>query len=109
MTKAELKTGMIVEYRSGIRRTVFKNTVFGDDYLCGDGYFNSLKNFTEDLRFEKDSYMDIVKVFSPKYRVDIASKKPPEVILLWTRPEKKKYTYAQIKEILGEEFEIVKE
>jgi hypothetical protein len=27
--------------------------------------------------------------------------------LLWKRNEKKKYTYAQLREILGEEFEVV--
>lgn len=108
-TKDDLKTGMLVTLRNGEKCIVLK------DYIdsCGnsinilrplDGigiahinyYFNA---FEDDLTwYENDESLDIIKVETCWGTT------------IWERKNrKKKYTYEQIKEILGEEFEIVKE
>ena len=110
MTKSELKTGMIVTYRNGKRRKVFLNTCLGKDFVSGEDGWMSLDFFNEDLTFNGTDTMDIVKVESLFLESDFTRENPCDPKVIWRRPvPKKRYTYAQLKEILGEEFEIVKE
>ena len=110
MTKSDLKTGMIATLRNGIRCIVIMSNSSGTmsmlkaidqlGLICGE-YF--LTNYNDNLERTglviggKTSEFDVM-------RVDGISSG-----LIWERKEKKKYTYSQLKEILGEEFEIVKE
>ena len=51
---------------------------------------------------------DIMKVYKQTYAGGLRGEPDYcEQHLIWERKEKKRYTYAQLKEILGEEFEVV--
>lgn len=68
MTKAELKTGMIVRYRCGALRVVMCNDTkyYNEAYLVGADGWTELRNFNEDLTFSKTVYThvnDIVAVY----------------------------------------------
>jgi hypothetical protein len=109
MTKSKLKTGYVVKYRDGTYRMVMKLT--GGDAVVGmEGSlgWNYLESWNQDLTHQTIKSLDIVEVYG--YSSSAASafrfiKK--ERKLLWKRPEKKQYTYAQLREILGEEFEVI--
>ena len=111
MTISELKPGYLVQLNNG----EFYMVMPADDglYLVREkvngtsqwlrldnsrlDISNGLKEFTIIKIYGYNKYSHLVFDFSP-YRRD----------LLWERkPKKKKYTYAQLKEILGEEFEVV--
>ena len=124
MTKADLKTGMIVTCRNGYKYLLmfgtdnhYKDIGIGHDTLSD---WIEICDYTDDLIYNggyfaiNDGRWDIVKVEKTHTITDIRKWiiNPDSVSLrvIWERPEeKKKYTYEQIKEILGEEFEIVKE
>ena len=117
MKKSDLKTGMIVTLRNGKQWMVYKNIQTQrnvDDVIVGiDGSdnWNLLYHYNEDLTNKGYPDLDIVKVEEVTHpyafvRLDYDADKRK---VLWKRKEKKRYTYAQLKEILGEEFEIVKE
>ena len=119
MTKKDLKTGMLVKLRNGNVYRVYKELVANsfsqnhDLLMAYDfiGIHQLLANYNNDLTHECYDYLDIVEVrliWDTGYlkRNDF---KFENLKLLWQREEKKKYTYKQLKEILGEEFEIVKE
>jgi hypothetical protein len=119
MTKSELKTGMIVVLADGNKYMVFKNTqthYAGDaDIIVGIHSRNSwhqLYHYNEDMtrKNREDSNWDIIEVIQIEHPYNLV--KPdrldyPRRKTLWKRHEKKKYTYAQLREILGEEFEVV--
>ena len=117
MTKADLKTGMVITCRNAQEFLIMNQvtTQYGVNHpLIGvgintSGYINVDVYWNDDLSYCDDKQWDIVKVgtvhFPEEIKVLLSGKKHNTI---WTRPEKKKYTYAQLKEILGEEFEIVK-
>lgn len=110
MTKSELKHGYIVRYRDGNLRMVMplndQDILVEMDACCPA--WCPLNKFNEDLTCKEDKDLDIVEVYgfsTHKASVWVFDWHHRE--LLWKRPEKKKYTYAQLREILGEEFEVV--
>lgn len=110
-TKADLKDGMVVEYRKGKRRLVFNGTFTGMD-----GYLE-LSNYTDDLTYNYDSYedprsFDIVKV----YELEFIGKIPDmfsnhNLKLIWERPkeEYKEMTVEEIEKALGCKIKVVGE
>ena len=114
MTKRELKTGMIVVIADGKECMVYKgfHTSCEDTDAAlvatdGSNYWINLSNYNEDLTAKEYKDLDIVKVIEVSHpyafiRPDYDSKRRK---VLWSR--KKQYTYAQLREILGEEFEVV--
>jgi len=119
MTKSDLMTGMLVKLRNGKVYRVYKELAANSlsqncDLLMAYGFIGlhqPLTNYNNDLTHKHYDYLDIVEVrliwdtgylTRRDFRFD-------DLKLLWKREEKKKYTYEQLKEILGEEFEIVKE
>ena len=129
MTKADLRTGMIVTLRNGTECVVLRNAHFygtisvRTDKLEDDGTISVIVGYDnetwmwfsevhDDLtvghNFGHPYKLDIMKVESLTHPLRLPHKDGPREVL-WERSEKKKYTYAQLKEILGEEFEIVKE
>lgn len=116
MTKSELKTGMMVTLRNGEKYLVFKNIqtgyALGDVIVSLDGQnWDDLNSYKEDLTYEDDfeNHWDIMKVsqlFHPKTFLDLNYGSGSDETL-WQRNEKKRYTYAQLKEILGTEFEVI--
>lgn len=121
MIKSELRTGMIVITREGVRCMVYKgihttstnNNKYHDVIVAMDGshYWNVLNDYTENMEtktrsLQRYDIVEVIEVNHPysftdhNYEVDRQK-------TIWKRPEKKKYTYAQLREILGEEFEVV--
>lgn len=123
MTKADLRTGMIVTLRNGEEYMVYRNYVttwtnkyqYGFDCIVnitGEGGWQDLSNdFTDGLTSKSNCKWDIIKVeeaphpfafISPDYERD-------ERRVLWQRDTVRKYTFNQLKEILGHDFELVEE
>jgi hypothetical protein len=115
MTKSDLRTGMIVVLANGNEYMVYNGVQTSNNAgsvlvrINGSHSWFDLTSYNEDMTMGNREYAewDIVKVIQvahPFALVDttygITSRK-----VLWTR--KKKYTYAQLREILGEEFEVV--
>ena len=120
MTKSDLKNGMVVTCRNGNRYMVMLSASIRnsscESICCAiDDCANWIRfaNYNDNLIHSLNSEWDIVKVDELNYKMDIAKffRDSDDVSYhtIWIRSEKKKYTYEQIKEILGEEFEIAKE
>ena len=110
MTKSELKPGYIVRYKDGNLRMVMdmRNERVLVEMKGAIPFWNGLDDYTENLESKSYDNLTIVEVYghssypSSVWHFDEKHRK-----LLWKRNEKKKYTYAQLREILGEEFEVV--
>lgn len=115
MTKADLKTGMVVNLRNGDSYVVVKEVGDGCyeyDIIFRKNSWIDLNSYTDDFKCEANPANDIMEVRGGGifyFIKGIENTVYRGNILLWERKEKKKYTYAQLKEMLGEEFEIVKE
>lgn len=107
MNTVELKPGYLVQLRNkefymvmpaGDELYLVRDKVYGTSQWLNlnKSRFNELNDFAIMKIYGCNKYSHLVFDFSP-YRRD----------LLWERKEKKKYTYAQLREILGEEFEVV--
>lgn len=108
MTKSELKPGYIVRYRDGNFRMVMplENELILVEMVFEDPCYTTLTYHNEDLTCSGCPSCDIMEVYglsASRRSVWTLDKNDRE--LLWTR--KKQYTYAQLREILGEEFEVV--
>ena len=108
-TKDDLKTGMVVTLRNSLRCIVLK--VVGD---TREGILRRIEDIGSlGIEYWLTNYgIDLTRQDNYKLRdkaLDIMEVRDLSGNLLWERKEKKKYTYEQLKEILGEEFEIVKE
>ena len=115
MTKSELKPGYVVRYRCGDLRMVMQLDGY-DKYVLIEmeskcPCFGNLQNFNADLTSKYgngNDNVDIVEVYGFSKSKNSAFKfDEHDRELLWKRKEKKQYTYAQLREILGEEFEVV--
>lgn len=117
MTKSELKTGMIVVLANGNEYMVYRDiqtTAYSDckDAIVamdGSNSWNKLDCYNENMTYHNRDWndLDIVKVIQVDHpyafiRHEYCKDKRK---VLW--PRKKQYTYAQLKEILGEEFEVI--
>lgn len=111
-TKSDLKTGMIVETREGIKYVVLLNAcMFGDLIVNGnDLCWNGLSNYNDEL-IEHHGYneLDIVKVYKPKHPYTIHTFEEDALELIWEREEYKEMTIAEIEKELGYSIKIVKE
>ena len=79
--------------------------------MDGSHYWNVLDDYNESMETKNRDLkgydiMEVIQVDHPFCFTD-HSYKVDEQRTLWKRSEKKKYTYAQLREILGEEFEVV--
>lgn len=120
MTKDKLKSGMILERRDGKQFLLFRDiyregsfdaVVNGTDRaisMNGDGKFIRLCDYSDNLCFiSQKRELDIVKVWNPYYLEDLLTDKHPiRSKVLWERP-KEKYTYEQLKAIVGHDFDFV--
>lgn len=122
MTKADLRNGMVVTTRNEKRYVYLENAIYTHPSLIPapvKGVFVNINevgawltdvNITENLTNCVDHGYDIMKVEVVRHPVSIVhnSFESGKFETYWERSEKKKYTYEELKEILGEEFEIVK-
>jgi hypothetical protein len=104
-TKADLRDGMVVEYRDGDRRLVI------DEYLVGKDAHYELSAYNENLENEYPG-LTIMKVFKICRRAilgDILDNDNLE--LIWESKEPKKMTIEEMKqkleELTGEQIEVV--
>lgn len=103
-TKADLKDGMVVEYRDGDRRLVI------DKYLIGKKAHYELSTYNENL---EDGYpgLTIMKVFKIRQRAILERILDDDNLeLIWERTEPKKMTVEEMRqkleELTGEEIEV---
>lgn len=103
-TKADLKSGMVVEYRDGDRRLVI------DKYLIGKNTHYELSPYNENL---EDEYprLTIMKVFKIRQRAILERILDDDNLeLIWERTEPKKMTIEEMRqkleELTGEEIEV---
>lgn len=111
-TKADLETGMVVEYRDGRLRVVFGNRLLGKQ-----AYY--LLNEFEETLLEKGTNrnMDIMKVYRPRVEqlYDIEDFfEFARLELIWERqeepePEAEEMTLAEIEKELGRKIKIISE
>jgi len=107
MKKADLQTGMWVEYRNGDKRCVMLGTTVGDVLVCEISY-SGLGSFTDDLKCIFDIARDIVKIFKNDSPCDMLTGKC--LTLIWQRePEIKEVTMAEVEEKFGCPVKIIKE
>lgn len=106
-TKADLKDGMVVEYRDGDRRLVI------DKYLIGKKAHYELSTYNENL---EDGYpgLTIMKVFKIRQRAILERILDDDNLeLIWERTEPKKMTVEEMRqkleELTGEEIEVMQE
>ena len=104
-TKADLRDGMVVEYRDGDRRLVI------DKYLIGKNAYYELSTYNENL---EDRYprLTIMKVFKIRQRSILERILDDDNLeLIWERKESKKMTVEEMRqkleELTGEEIEVM--
>lgn len=86
-TKSDLKDGMVIEHRDGDRYIVL-----GDFALSEEGNWR-LKDYFEDLKWDGNSYMDIVKIYkvNTSQYMDFTDVFNDNYLrLIWERKEEKK-------------------
>lgn len=114
-TKADLKSGYLVEYRSGERRLVVATSDGGFVLLSGECMiYNSSSSYNDELRCSCTALPnDIMKVYGLPKRAEngsVLSTSGRE--LIWQREEKpavKKMTVSEVCKALGYDVEIVKD
>lgn len=86
MTKSELKTGMLVEYRDGGKRMVLVDTPVGD-VLMGNTYWKNFDNYRDDLCHNLHEPLDIVAVYEPHHKREMNLLYWKEQKCIWRRSE----------------------
>lgn len=113
MTQDQLKSGMILERRDEKKFLLFKD-VFPDTNnihraICMDNSqtFIRMVDYSNNLIFlSKRREYDIVKVWLPTRLEQIFADSPTVAEVIWERP-KEKYTYEQLKAIIGHDFDFI--
>ena len=101
-TKADLKDGMVVEYRDGNKRVVL------GDKLMGENCYLPLRCICDDLTGASGKCYDIVKVYTSSAHTLHDYCDSRYLTLIWEAPAKK-MTVAEIEKELGYKVEIVSE
>lgn len=104
-TKADLKDGMVVEYKDRKRRLVLNNRLIGKD-----GYYE-LNKYGEDMKDKESSERDIMRVFKIVITTTLSYIFHIENLeLIWERTETKRMTIEEMRqkleEMTGEKIEI---
>jgi hypothetical protein len=102
--KKDLKTGMLVKYKSGELRQVLIGTKHGDLLVAKDVGFNPLSNYDDYLNNHHGN--EIVAIYQPISMNRYRSFELEYCELVWSRYGKK-MTLADIEEALGHGVEIV--
>ena len=95
-TKKDLKPGMVVEYNNGSRRLVLS------DRLIGDGTYNWLESYTEELKSNANDELNVKKVYiSNAYSLDDLFEDDC-LVLIWEREEIESMTATQMAALIEE-------
>lgn len=105
-TKADLKDGMVVEYRNGERRLVLGDRIVGNN---GYNLLGSYNETLEDIQLHEKQY-DIVRVYQSRHISISQIFSDSYLELIWERNETKKMTAEEMRkkleELTGEKIEI---
>ena len=112
MTKEDLKAGMVVTYRNGRKRMVFKDcyslNVTYEAIAVGDEAWLSLQFFNDNLTSKTTKELDIVQVEAVNSPFYLWSKYDPKnYTTIWEREVPKEMTVAEIEATLGYRVKIV--
>lgn len=111
-TKADLKTGMILEFEQGIKGRVLLGTRYGDVVVARGLLLNLEDGYNEDLTAKlpmSKVYQRVLKVYNPACVYDCygETKEDTEEVV-WERLEPKKYKVGQRFCIEGGEYILTK-
>ena len=98
MRKSDLKPGMVVEYANNEKRLVV--TINAELYLISKVSFANIKSFNEDLTFDGDPIMNIVKVYQPKVAASLNTLLQCNNCI-WARPKETVLTMQEIADKFG--------
>lgn len=98
MKKSDLKPGMVVEYASGEKRLVV--TINNELYLISRASFMDVKSFNEDLTYNSDPKINIVKVYQPKEAASLSTLLQCNNCI-WERPKETVLTIQEIADKFG--------
>lgn len=105
MKKSDLKPGMVIEYAYGERRLVV--AINSRLYLISRDSFADIKFFNEDLTYDSDPKINIVKVYQPKEAASLHTLlKCGDCI--WERPKETVLTMQEIADKFGISIEQLK-
>ena len=104
-TKADLKDGMVVEYKNGKRRLVLNNRLIGKD-----GYYE-LNKYGEDMKDKESPERDVMRVFKIVITTTLSYIFHIENLeLIWERTETKRMKAEEMRqkleELTGEKIEV---
>ena len=98
MKKSDLKPGMVIEYANCEKRLVV--TINNELYLISRASFMDVKSFNEDLTYNSDPKINIVKVYQPKEAASLST-----LLLcnncIWKRPKETVLTMQEIADKFG--------
>lgn len=98
MKKSDLKPGMVVEYASGEKRLVV--TINNELYLISRASFADVKSFNDDLTYNSDPKINIVKVYQPKEAASLSTLLQCNNCI-WERPKETVLTIQEIADKFG--------
>ena len=98
MKKSDLRPGMVTEYASGERRLVV--AINSGLYLIGRASFADIKSFNEDLTYDSDPKINIVKVYQPEEAASLSTLLQCNDCI-WERPKEVVLTMQEIADKFG--------
>ena len=98
MKKSDLKPGMVVEYANSEKRLVV--AINAELYLISRSSFMDVKSFNEDLIYNSDSEINIVKVYQPKEAASLSTLLQCNNCI-WVRPKETVLTMQEIADKFG--------
>lgn len=108
MTKADLKSGYVVQYRNGDYRVVMMTKSLGMVFTNLSGIHGKLEDYNDDMTNIAVSTLDIMKVYGYNCYCNqtlLLSGKDRD--LLWAREEVKELTVDEISNLLGYKVKVV--
>lgn len=94
MKKSDLRTGMLVELKTGVILKVYKDTIEGDVILDITNQGNTLSDYCERFKHKIINGFNINKIYKPKSIFIINSYDLDDYELIWDRNNMRKYIKA---------------
>lgn len=105
MKKSDLKTGMVVECRSGDKFMYLKTEDSCEAFIAQECYLVT-DNFTDDLKSMSFEKYDIMKIYQADRAYQPSEDCWNRMQLVWERQEPRKMTLAEIEKELGYPVEV---
>lgn len=98
MRKSDLKPGMVIEYANKEKRLVV--TINAELFLISRASFAEVRSFNEDLTYDGDPKLNIVKVYQPKEAASLSTLLQCDNCI-WARPKEIVLTMQEIADKFG--------